>query len=208
MTRQGLRVPANFLRRIVHRWTVWSAIPLLILGFGGGVIFSGALASFVQYSNTMDFCTSCHVMEATVYQELKNTAHWENPSGVRATCSDCHVPHGNWLQTLWYETKRTGELFRTITGQVNTAEEFEERRLEMAQSVWRHMEETDSHECRHCHKMDAMEIAEQKRRAQVQHETAAEEGKTCIDCHKGIAHKQVHEELEGPAEEGEQDFKL
>lgn len=200
------RPKRGLFRRMLGQRTVWSVIALLFVGFGGGVVFSGAFAGFVQYSNTMDFCISCHIMEATVYQELKETTHWKNSSGVRTICSDCHVPHGNWPITLWHKTKATKELFLTITGQVDTVEEFEEHRLEMAQRVWRQMEETDSRECRNCHVMDAMELAEQRRRAQVQHETAAEEGETCIDCHKGIAHKEVKEDTEEPAEEGEQDF--
>jgi nitrate/TMAO reductase-like tetraheme cytochrome c subunit len=184
----------------------WFVVVLLVGGAGGGAVFAGALTSFVQYTNTMDFCISCHTMEATVYQELQKTPHWNNPSGVRAICSDCHVPHGNWIETLWFKTKATKELYLTITGQVNTVEELEAGRLEMAQSVWDHMKRTDSHECRSCHVWDAMVLAEQRPRARGQHQSAVEEGETCIDCHKGIAHKDVSEELEQPTEEGEQDF--
>ena len=51
-----------------------------------------------------------------------------------------------------------------------------------------------------------MVLDEQRPRARGQHQSAVEEGKTCIDCHKGIAHKDVSEELEEPAAEEEQDF--
>ena len=129
----------NPLRRTLSQRTFWFAVVLLIVGGGGGAVFAGALASFVQYSNTLDFCVSCHVMNATVYQELQKTPHWNNPSGVRAICSDCHVPHGNWIETLWFKTKATKELYLTITGQVNTVEEFEASWLEMAESVWDYM---------------------------------------------------------------------
>ena len=41
-----------------------------------------------------------------------------------------------------------------------------------------------------------MDPEKQKDRSVVKHEGAIEDGKTCIDCHKGIAHKAVHQLLE------------
>jgi hypothetical protein len=62
----------------------------------------------------------------------------------------------------------------------------------MAKRVWAHMKESDSKECRNCHKFEKMDTTKQKDRSVVKHEGAREDGKTCIDCHKGIAHKPVH----------------
>jgi cytochrome c-type protein NapC len=42
-----------------------------------------------------------------------------------------------------------------------------------------------------------MDTEKQKDRSVVKHEGAVEDGKTCIDCHKGIAHKPVHIEKPG-----------
>jgi cytochrome c-type protein NapC len=50
------------------------------------------------------------------------------------------------------------------------------------------MKSTDSRECRNCHHYDSMDYAEQGRRASTQHQKGFDENKTCIDCHKGIAH--------------------
>ena len=50
------------------------------------------------------------------------------------------------------------------------------------------MKSTDSRECRNCHHYDSMDYAEQGRRANAQHAKGFSEGRTCIDCHKGIAH--------------------
>jgi cytochrome c-type protein NapC len=50
------------------------------------------------------------------------------------------------------------------------------------------MKDTDSRECRNCHHYDAMDYAEQGRRAAAQHTKGFQEKKTCIDCHKGVAH--------------------
>jgi cytochrome c-type protein NapC len=50
------------------------------------------------------------------------------------------------------------------------------------------MKETDSRECRNCHNFDFMDFTVQENRASKRHAEAIDSGKTCIDCHKGIAH--------------------
>lgn len=174
---------------------------LIVVGGILGVIASGAFASFVQYTNTLDFCISCHEMESTVYQEYKETPHFRSASGVRPACSNCHVPHDNWLLTVWFKVKATKELFAHLTGEIDTREKFEAKRLEMAQNVWAIMKASDSRECRGCHKVEAWDLDAQRTRARVQHEDAMTSGETCIDCHKGIAHKPIHKELEKSKEE-------
>jgi cytochrome c-type protein NapC len=51
------------------------------------------------------------------------------------------------------------------------------------------MKETDSRECRNCHDYESMDYTKQQRRAVPQHIEGFDAGKTCIDCHKGIAHQ-------------------
>jgi cytochrome c-type protein NapC len=141
-------------------------------------------------------------MRSTVYEELKTTIHYANRTGVRATCPDCHVPK-QWTHKLVRKIQATfNELPLHIVGALDTPEKFEAKRLELAKGVWAKMKATDSRECRNCHHMESMDLEKQKPRARGQHESAKAEGETCIDCHKGIAHKHVHEALEKPAEEG------
>jgi len=61
--------------------------------------------------------------------------------------------------------------------------------LTMAKRVWEKMKDTDSRECRRCHVVDSMALDEQQGRAARKHESMKESGKTCIDCHKGVAHE-------------------
>jgi nitrate/TMAO reductase-like tetraheme cytochrome c subunit len=61
--------------------------------------------------------------------------------------------------------------------------------MALAQHVWATMKSTDSRECRNCHAMASMDVEKQVRPAQRMHKAAIEKGQTCIDCHKGIAHK-------------------
>jgi len=127
-------------------------------------------------------------MEDNVYQEYKDTIHYTNRTGVRATCPDCHVPK-EWHHKVVRKIQASNELFHKAMGTIDTRDKFEEKRLELAQHVWSVMKKTDSRECRNCHNFDFMDFGVQGRRAVSQHSVGLEEGKTCIDCHKGIAHQ-------------------
>jgi len=151
------------------------------------VLFWGAFNTFMEYTNTLEFCISCHEMEDNVYHEYTKTIHHTNRTGVRTVCSDCHVPK-DWTRKLIRKIQATNELFHHFLGTIDTPEKFEDARYDMAERVWAAMEATDSRECRNCHSFQAMDFAKQQRRPQEKHPAAMEQGKTCINCHKGIAH--------------------
>lgn len=193
---------AGMLRRtwrILRRPSAkYSLLALLLIGGLGGVIFWGGFNTAMEATNTLAFCTSCHEMRNTVYQEYQQTIHYSNRSGVRAICSDCHVPKA-WTPKLMRKIQATNELWHKIAGSVDTMEKFEAKRLKLAQKEWARLKKNDSLECRNCHGFKGMDKSKQKQRAQHQHELAEKNGETCIDCHKGIAHKPVHKQLEAEA---------
>lgn len=175
---------------------------LIIGGAFAGIIFWGGFNTFMEYSNTMHFCTSCHEMQDTVYEEYTKTVHYKNTSGVQAICSDCHVPRA-WGPKLWRKIQATfKELPHKIMGSINTREKFEAKRLELAEHVWASMKASDSRECRNCHALDSMTLDKQKPRARAQHEDSLKTGETCIDCHQGIAHKKPKKPGEENEDEG------
>jgi nitrate/TMAO reductase-like tetraheme cytochrome c subunit len=159
-----------------------------------GVIFWGGFNTAMEVTNTLDFCISCHEMEENVFREYQKTVHYTNRSGVRATCSDCHVPRP-WIHKVIRKIEASNEVFHKILGTIDTPEKFDAKRLHLAKNVWHAMKDTDSRECRNCHDFDSMKPEDQKKRSRKQHATAMEEGNTCIDCHKGIAHNKVHDKL-------------
>lgn len=165
----------------------YSVATLLGAGIFMGIIFWGGFNTAMEMTNTEEFCVSCHEMHDTVYQEYKETIHYSNRSGVRATCPDCHVPK-EWVHKVVRKIQATNELYHKALGSINTPEKFEEKRAELAGNVWRAMKATDSRECRNCHEFESMDYTRQGRRAMAAHEKGLEEGQTCIDCHKGIAH--------------------
>ena len=46
----------------------------------------------------------------------------------------------------------------------------------------------DSQECRNCHQLERMDFAAQDRAVRRYHRGMESRGKTCIDCHEGLAH--------------------
>ncbi len=168
--------------------TRWGWGPLLVVGGIGGVIFWGGFNTYMEYTNTPGFCVSCHEMRDYVYPEYEASTHFNNASGVRAVCSDCHVPK-DWTAKLLRKIRATNELYHKLVGTISTREKFEAQKLAMAERVWASMMASDSRECRNCHSYAAMDFHKQTRRAAEKMRPALDEGKTCIECHKGIAHK-------------------
>jgi cytochrome c-type protein NapC len=162
-------------------------LPLLGLIFLAGILFWGAFNTVLEWTNREAFCISCHEMEANVFQEYRNTIHYSNRTGVRATCPDCHVPK-EWTPKIVRKIQASNEVFHHLLGSIDTPEKFNAKRVQLAQNEWARMKKTDSQECRNCHHFDYMDYGEQGRRASATHQRGFQEGKTCIDCHKGIAH--------------------
>ncbi|BCE00078.1 NapC/NirT family cytochrome c [Marinicellulosiphila megalodicopiae] len=183
----------NFL---IRYWNIFKKPPvhlsfggILLGGFLAGIIFWGGFNTAMELTNTEEFCTGCHEMRNNVYAELQTTIHYNNRSGVRAICSDCHVPH-NWTKKIARKMQASKEVWGKLFGTINTREKFEAKRLELAEHEWKRFKENDSLECRNCHQFESMDFTRQSARAAKQHSTTLASGeKTCIDCHKGIAHQ-------------------
>ena len=162
---------------------------LTVGGFVAGVVFWGAFNTALEATNTEVFCISCHEMQNNVYQELRSTIHYTNRSGVRATCPDCHVPH-EWTQKIARKMQASKEVWGWVFGTIDTREKFLAMRLDLAKREWARLKANDSLECRNCHEFDYMDFTRQSARAEESHASVLASGKkTCIDCHKGVAHK-------------------
>ena len=180
-----------------HRCAACAMTTLVAGGVLAGLVIAGLLlaggAYGLAWTNTEQFCISCHEMRDNVYAEYQGTIHDQNRTGVRAVCSDCHVPRAPGPM-LARKFRATFELYGHMTGVIDTKEKFEAHRYELAKRVWVRMKQTDSLECRNCHNDEKVNTKLQSERARDRHAKGRAEGKTCIDCHFGIAHK----EPEGP----------
>ena len=173
------------------RVTLGAGVFLLAIVVGGLLLVAGAAG--LAWTNTEQFCIGCHEMRDNVYAEFKGTIHDVNRSGVRAICSNCHVPHEPW-PLIKAKVLATHDLFAHFMGTINTREKFEKKRYQLAVRVWTRFKNNDSLACRNCHHDDAMDPEKQSDKAKTRHARMKTEGLTCIDCHFGIA----HHEPEGP----------
>jgi len=167
--------------------TKYSILGIASLSFILGIIFWGGFNTGMEATNTLGFCTTCHEMRDNVYQEYKETIHYSNRTGVRAVCSDCHVPK-EWSHKMVRKMQASMEIWGKLTGSIDTKEKFEAKRMELATHEWERMKGNNSRECRNCHAFEAMSPELQKQTPYKKHMKAKEDGQTCIDCHKGIAH--------------------
>ena len=178
-----------------------AGLGLVALVFVAGILFWGGFNTAMEWTNREAFCISCHEMEENVYKEYRNTIHYSNRSGVRATCPDCHVPK-EWTHKIIRKIQASNEVYHHLLGSIDTPEKFNAKRLQLAQNEWRRMKKTDSRECRNCHNFEYFDYMEQRSRSAKMHQDGLGEGKTCIDCHKGIAHSLPAIEQEIGADKG------
>lgn len=187
-------------------WRRPASIWLLGIPLGAYIMFILGAAAVVgsevaiYASGTEQFCSSaCHSMEAYTTPEWQDSPHYSSASGVRATCSDCHIPHV-YPQKIWVKTKSgINDIYHELKGTISTREKYEANRARMAEKVWSYMIATDSRECRHCHSEQHFYLAKQQEESLRAHLESDNGAKTCIECHKGIAHRTPDEFLEESA---------
>lgn len=172
---------------------------MLFLGFFSGIVIWGGVNTAMEWTNRTEFCISCHEMTIP-FEEYKKTVHYTNRSGTTVSCSDCHVATSktpvDYVRKLVRKMVAANDVLGHLRGTLDTPEKFEAKRFEMAKREWKRMKDADSQECRNCHKFETMDRDKQKKRSWRRHDEAIEEHMTCIDCHKGIAHKPVQDMLE------------
>jgi len=188
-------MPRNRSLRLLAKLRHWTAgrksVVVLLTGIAASMVILGLTATTIVYTSTEEFCsTTCHEMTTNVAMEFKGTVHDKNRTGVRATCPDCHIPHGQiplYIRKMGAVHDLWGHF---VTHSIDTREKFEAKRQELAERVWIYMKENDSRECRGCHDAKKMDPEKQSEKAQARHARAKKERLTCIDCHFAIAHNE------------------
>ncbi|MCB1924548.1 MAG: NapC/NirT family cytochrome c [Gammaproteobacteria bacterium] len=162
---------------------------LFAMVFAGlcGIGFMVFLIEFDHHTSTEAFCTTCHSMElaAVPYRE---SAHYMPTSGVRASCGDCHVSPGVFAAT-WDHFIGSKDLFHQLFGADYDDPVINALHLpDAAFSAREWFRERDSATCRRCHEQDAI-VGKRADTLAIHREDA--KGKTCIDCHINLVHRQV-----------------
>ncbi len=167
----------------------WSVASLLVIGIVIGVAGLLTFDATLHATSTEEFCVSCHEMEIP-FAQLKQTAHYNNRSGVTASCSDCHLPQ-EFIPKMVRKIEAAREVWGTITGVIDTPEKYAAHLEVMKAREIARLQANDSQECRNCHTPERMLSisGEEPKRF---HRALASGRRTCIDCHEGIAHPDEH----------------
>lgn len=78
----------------------------------------------VHKTSENEFCFSCHSHEVNVRAEYEASSHFTNRTGVRAMCSDCHLPKNNWLELVTTKVIVSADIIPELSGKVDTPEKW------------------------------------------------------------------------------------
>ena len=133
------------------------------------------------------FCVSCHEMNDYVRPEFEQSQHYR-AAGDRVGCTDCHVPRDFPNKPLKH-LSAIPMLYHHFAGAIDSRTKFNRKRLTLAERVWADMKANHGRECRNCHNFQTRKISGEQGQIVIWHRRAIAKGETCMDCHKGIAHR-------------------
>lgn len=173
---------------------------LLLIGLFAGAAATIGTQAMVHATGSVEFCGgACHSMRAFTMPEYTQSVHYNNRTGIRAGCSDCHVPH-DYPRILFYKAAAgVRDAIAEARGVISTKEKYEQHRWRMANRVWDEMRANNSANCRSCHDPAAMAGDKQSEFARRMHDEFRQGKATCIDCHKGVAHAEPEEPAAAPS---------
>lgn len=177
----------RWIKRLFQPSARWSIAAIAGLGLVMGVLMSVSFELGLSATSTESFCISCHEMRENPYRTLTKTSHFNNRIGVLADCSDCHVPK-EFVPKMVRKIEAAREVWGHLLGVIDTPEKYAAHLPVMKAREIARLQANDSQECRNCHRVDRMLTSLQTAKAQTFHLAMKKNGKTCIDCHAGIAH--------------------
>ncbi len=167
----------------IKRWALWLGGGLLVLVL---VVLAWALVdTAIKETSHAAFCGSCHVMEPMVASYYDSAHGGQNPVGVQAECTDCHLPHDNALVAMAAKTRLgVHDLWVTWT-QDEFAIDWQAKREERNEYVF------DSG-CQQCH-TDLRLI--DKGLSEHEKYLSGLIDSQCVDCHDGVGHDNLNRYL-------------
>jgi formylglycine-generating enzyme len=78
------------LKKLIH-FLKKNLLLVLFFGFALGLLISIFSYKLFEYTSTNESCNMCHV-HPHVFDSWRLSTHYNNPSGFRARCVDCHLP--------------------------------------------------------------------------------------------------------------------
>ena len=181
MARKSFGLPLFITRHVLFA---------LIAGGIAGIGFMLFLIEFDHMSSSEEFCTTCHSMEL-VAEPYRESVHYNSPSGVRASCGDCHVSEGVFAATWDHFIGGKDLLNQILHPELNDPVMNALHLPDAAFTARKWFRDRDSATCRRCHEQQAI-VGGRLETERVHKEDA--ENKTCVECHINLVHRKVPEQ--------------
>lgn len=133
---------------------------LLLIGLFVGIIASVVTAKTLAYTDSAEFCKSCHIMN-NVYDSFVDSTHAE------LACADCHLPHDSLVSKYTFKAKSgIGHVYFNSLGEAKIPEV-----LHPTQGS----EEAINSNCVSCHSSTLDNVSHDVK-------------ESCIKCHQSVPH--------------------
>lgn len=167
------------------------------------VFFGVALAALtnhaVMWSSSDKFCgTTCHSM-VWASAAYRQSTHYINNVGVRASCGDCHIPYDSGHATaveyvklllfkadrgakdFWYESQKS----------IATKEEWEKRHPALSENFENYLTQHNYITCRGCHSLLSFGGPNSHMKLVIHQGMVKSDSYNCLQCHANIGHVYV-----------------
>ena len=146
--------------------------------------------TIVHETGDAEFCSSCHVMRPMVAAYRADVHGGAGDQGIRAACTDCHVPHDSALNLLMAKMRLGAH---SVWAQVSYdlgAIDWEAKREERERLVF------DSG-CLQCHS-DLERASEADSSTFIAHRPYFQRrtDKKCVTCHERVGHRNLSAHLD------------
>jgi len=166
-------------KKILRFISIFTALFVLI------IVSWMALETGVEISSHADFCGVCHSMEPMVKSYHASTHGGNNPRGIMAPCTDCHVSHKNvFTHFIGKAQSGTHDVWITLIKDEATLD-WQAKRLEHNDYVY------DSG-CLTCHRN--LEAATQDKMEHQNYFKSVTDAQ-CVDCHEEVGHDNLNKYL-------------
>ena len=168
---------------------LWLVITLALAGIA--MVSSWVIVdTTIHYTSDDEFCSSCHSHQPIGSSYRASLHGGNNPTGWRASCSDCHIPHDNAVHYIWV---------KAIHGVVDPTMEILKDPYDID---WHgHREKRNNYVydsgCLSCHKY-LESRTEGNPKAFLPHRQYFQQSDSpqCVECHQHVGHDELGHHLE------------
>lgn len=128
---------------------------LILIGVFFGIILSVVTAKTLAYTDSPEFCSSCHIM-TNVYESFSESNHAE------LACADCHLPHDSVVNKyvnkaksgighVYYNTLGADKIPKVLHETENSTEIIKENCIGCHQNTIENVSHDAKENCTSCH---------------------------------------------------------